>query len=74
MHSYDELAAALQAMKGHRQTTAVVVEVDKEMKVPGYESWWDVPISEVSGLDTIREARAKYENAVKKERHLEVSA
>ncbi|MBS1872503.1 MAG: 3D-(3,5/4)-trihydroxycyclohexane-1,2-dione acylhydrolase (decyclizing) [Acidobacteria bacterium] len=73
-HSYDELAAALQAMKGHRQTTAVVVEVDKEMKVPGYESWWDVPISEVSGLDTIREARAKYENAVKKERHLEVSA
>ena len=33
---------------------AVVVEVDKEMRVPGYESWWDVQISEVSEIGTIR--------------------
>jgi 3D-(3,5/4)-trihydroxycyclohexane-1,2-dione acylhydrolase (decyclizing) len=51
-----------------------VIEVDKEMRVPGYESWWDVPISEVSELESIREARAAYEGAVKKERRFEIAA
>jgi len=32
-------------MKLETRTSAVVIEVDKEMRVPGYESWWDVPIS-----------------------------
>jgi 3D-(3,5/4)-trihydroxycyclohexane-1,2-dione acylhydrolase (decyclizing) len=49
----------------------VVIEVDKEKRVSGYESWWDVPISEVSGLESIREARAQYEEKVKRERRLE---
>ena len=61
-------------MRGHDRTTVVVVEVDKEMRVPGYESWWDVPISEVSEIAGIREARAEYELAVKKERHHEIEA
>ena len=65
---------ALAAMKTDTRTTAVVIEVDKEMRVPGYESWWDVPISEVSGLESIRAARARYEEAVKKERHHEMAA
>ena len=52
----------------------VVVEVDKEMRVPGYESWWDVQISEVSALPSIREARARYEEARVKERRHEVAA
>jgi 3D-(3,5/4)-trihydroxycyclohexane-1,2-dione acylhydrolase (decyclizing) len=66
-----ELEHALEAMRHHDRTTAVVIEVDKEKRVPGYESWWDVPISEVSGLESIREARAEYEKAVKRERRLE---
>jgi len=52
----------------------VVVEVDKEMRVPGYESWWDVPVSEVSEIASIRQARAEYEAAVKKERRHEIEA
>jgi 3D-(3,5/4)-trihydroxycyclohexane-1,2-dione acylhydrolase (decyclizing) len=51
-----------------------VIEVDKEKRVPGYESWWDVPISEVAEIESIRQARAQYETAVKRERHLEVTA
>ncbi|MFN7997499.1 MAG: 3D-(3,5/4)-trihydroxycyclohexane-1,2-dione acylhydrolase (decyclizing) [Bryobacteraceae bacterium] len=70
--SYPELERALANMRSHDRTTAVVVEVDKEMRVPGYESWWDVPISEVSGLESIRQARAQYEDGVKKERRHEV--
>ena len=50
-----------------------MVEVDKEQRVPGYESWWDVPISEVSEIESIREARARYEEAVKKERRHEIA-
>jgi 3D-(3,5/4)-trihydroxycyclohexane-1,2-dione acylhydrolase (decyclizing) len=72
--SRDDLEKAIEAMRGHDHTTAVVIEVDKEARVPGYESWWDVPISEVSGLESIRAARAAYEQAVKKERRLEMTA
>src|SRR4029079_11595893 len=69
-----DLEEALEEMKRETRTTAVVIEVDKEMRVPGYESWWDVPISEVSGLESIRAARAAYDEAVKKERHYEMAA
>lgn len=69
-----EVEQGLEAMRGHDRTSVLVVEVDKEMRVPGYESWWDVPVSEVSEISTIRQARAQYEAAVKKERHHEIAA
>lgn len=72
VRTHDEFAAAVEAMAGADRTCAVVVETDKEKRVPGYESWWDVPISEVSEIATIRQARANYEIAVKQERHLEI--
>ena len=70
----EEVEQALEAMRGHDRTSVVVVEVDKEMRVPGYESWWDVPVSEVSEIEAIRRARAEYETAVVKERHHEIAA
>jgi 3D-(3,5/4)-trihydroxycyclohexane-1,2-dione acylhydrolase (decyclizing) len=66
-----QLEQALEAMRGHTRTSAIVIEVDKEQRVPGYESWWDVPISEVSEIETIRQARAEYEKALPRERHFE---
>ncbi len=69
-----EVEQGLEAMRGHDRTSVVVVEVDKEMRVPGYESWWDVPISEVSEMESIRQARAQYEVAVEKERYHEIAA
>jgi len=36
--------------------------------VPGYDSWWDVAVAEVSGMESVREARAHYEEARKRER------
>ena len=70
----EEVELALEAMRGHGRTSVLVVEVDKEMRVPGYESWWDVQISEVSEIAGIRQARAEYEAAVKKERRHEIEA
>ena len=31
-----------------------------EARVPGFESWWDVPIAEVSGEPGVQKARADY--------------
>jgi len=69
----EEAERAIADMRKHPETTVVVIEVDKEMRVPGYESWWDVPMSEVSEMESIRRARAAYEDAVKRERHYEIA-
>jgi 3D-(3,5/4)-trihydroxycyclohexane-1,2-dione acylhydrolase (decyclizing) len=70
----EDVERALEDMRAAGRTSVVVVEVDKEMRVPGYESWWDVPVSEVSGIAGIREARARYEVAAQKERRYEIAA
>jgi 3D-(3,5/4)-trihydroxycyclohexane-1,2-dione acylhydrolase (decyclizing) len=57
----DELRSALAAAITADGTTVVVVEVDPAVKVPGYESWWDVPVAEVSSSATVRAARDEYE-------------
>jgi 3D-(3,5/4)-trihydroxycyclohexane-1,2-dione acylhydrolase (decyclizing) len=67
--SLDELRQALLASKSSQRTTVTVVEVDREPRVPGYESWWDVPIAEVSESESVRAARRAYEAAVQRERH-----
>lgn len=64
----DDLKNALEEARRTDRTTVIVVEVDKEMRVPGYESWWDVPVAEVSEIDSVRSAREEHEKASKKER------
>jgi 3D-(3,5/4)-trihydroxycyclohexane-1,2-dione acylhydrolase (decyclizing) len=64
----DELSSALVEGRKHPQTSVVVVETAYEERVPGYESWWDVAIAEVSEREPVRAARKKYEEALKKER------
>jgi 3D-(3,5/4)-trihydroxycyclohexane-1,2-dione acylhydrolase (decyclizing) len=64
----DELKAALTAAREQKRTTVVVIETCYEQRVPGYESWWDVPIAEVSERDAVKAARRDYEEARKKER------
>jgi 3D-(3,5/4)-trihydroxycyclohexane-1,2-dione acylhydrolase (decyclizing) len=63
-----ELKKALVEAKAMDRTTVIVVETDTSVGVPGYESWWDVAVAEVSELESVREARAKYEEARKRER------
>ena len=63
------LQEALKAAAQETQTTVIVVETDLEQRVPGYESWWDVAVAEVSEMESVREARKQYEEALKKERY-----
>ena len=64
-----ELKEALEKAKTLDRTTVIVVETDPTVGVPGYESWWDVAVAEVSDLESVRDARARYETARKRERH-----
>jgi 3D-(3,5/4)-trihydroxycyclohexane-1,2-dione acylhydrolase (decyclizing) len=64
----DELKAALLAGQKQDRTSVVVIETSYEQRVPGYESWWDVPVAEVSERDAVKQARREYEEARKKER------
>ena len=65
----DELKTALKEAKRQDRTTVIVVETDTTAGVPGYDSWWDVAVAEVSENAGVREARARYEEARKRERH-----
>jgi 3D-(3,5/4)-trihydroxycyclohexane-1,2-dione acylhydrolase (decyclizing) len=59
---------ALAAAAGHDGVGVIVVPVDRESRVGGYESWWDVPVAEVSASPDVQGARAAYEVARRKER------
>ena len=63
-----DLQQALESARAEKRTSVIVVEVDKELRVPGYESWWDVAIAEVSESESVRQARANYEERRKNQR------
>ena len=57
----DELRAALQQGSATEGTVVVVVGADRFAETPSYESWWDVPVAEVSERAEVRSARERYE-------------
>ncbi len=65
----DAIKAALESARAGDRTTAIVIPVDRNRSVGGYESWWDVPVAEVSAGEAVQEARREYERARKAERH-----
>ena len=68
VRSIDELRGALEEAKAESRTTVITVEVDRYEGVPSYESWWDVAVPEVSQVEAVRDARARYETARREER------
>ena len=57
----DDFRSALAQAKASDRTVAVHIETDPLAPVPSSHSWWDVPVSEVAGLDSTRQARTAYE-------------
>jgi 3D-(3,5/4)-trihydroxycyclohexane-1,2-dione acylhydrolase (decyclizing) len=55
-----EFADAVRAAKAAEQTTVIYVETDPLISAPDSESWWDVPVSEVSRLTSTQQARKTY--------------
>ncbi|MGA9800740.1 MAG: 3D-(3,5/4)-trihydroxycyclohexane-1,2-dione acylhydrolase (decyclizing) [Terriglobales bacterium] len=67
--TYDEMVKAVADLKQQTRTSVVVVETDYNDSVPGYESWWDVPIAEVSESEAVQQARRAHVEGRKRERY-----
>jgi len=63
------LKAALKESCDCDKTTVIPIEVAREQRVPGYESWWDVPVAEVAEIESAQKARKDYEAAKRNERY-----
>ena len=64
-----ELSAALaEAREVQDRPVVITIECDPTARVPGYDSWWDVPIAEVSAMAPVQDARREYEAHVARER------
>jgi 3D-(3,5/4)-trihydroxycyclohexane-1,2-dione acylhydrolase (decyclizing) len=63
-----ELRTALAEARRESRTSVIVIRTDREARVGGYESWWDVPPAQVSDDEGVRKARAAYDTARRKQR------
>ena len=67
--SIAEFRQVLEKTKALDHTSVIVIKTDREVKVPGYESWWDVAVAEVSTMPSVRQAREEYEQHRKDEKY-----
>ena len=58
--------AALQSARAAERTTVIYAPIDTSEGVPAYESWWNVPIAEVSQQPAVEAARRDWESRQKK--------
>ncbi|GAA5036491.1 3D-(3,5/4)-trihydroxycyclohexane-1,2-dione acylhydrolase (decyclizing) [Terrabacter aeriphilus] len=73
VHSVDELHGAIRAAKAWPSDGGPVVihvETDPLVHAPDSASWWDVPVAEVSDLETTRTAYAGYADQKVRQRAL----
>jgi 3D-(3,5/4)-trihydroxycyclohexane-1,2-dione acylhydrolase (decyclizing) len=65
----DDLRSAVVKAKESTRTTVIHVETDPLVPAPDSPAWWDVPVAEVSALDSTQEARRTYEQHKTTQRH-----
>ncbi|MFI0454610.1 3D-(3,5/4)-trihydroxycyclohexane-1,2-dione acylhydrolase (decyclizing), partial [Actinomadura sp. 6N118] len=63
-----EFRTALRKARDAAHTTVVHVETDPLVQAPGSEAWWDVPVAEVSTLESTAQAHSRYAEAKKAQR------
>jgi len=66
----ESLKEAIKKAKDASGPVVVHIDSDPFIPAPSSESWWDVPVSEVSDLESTKQARAAYEEERAKQRHL----
>lgn len=65
----DALTAAVIRAKASDSATLIHINSDPLLYSPDGGGWWDVPVAEVSTLDSTRAARARYVDERKSQRH-----
>lgn len=68
-HTIADLKQALAEAKAATRTTVITIQTDREQRVGGYESWWDVPVAAVSTMPGVQAAYEAYVAARQKERY-----
>jgi 3D-(3,5/4)-trihydroxycyclohexane-1,2-dione acylhydrolase (decyclizing) len=68
VHSRPELEKAIRTAKAATGPIAIQVTTDPLVGGPDSDSWWDVPVSEVSELQSTQAAAATYEESKKAQR------
>jgi 3D-(3,5/4)-trihydroxycyclohexane-1,2-dione acylhydrolase (decyclizing) len=63
-----ELEKAFVDAQAATVTTVIHVETDPLVPAPDSPAWWDVPVSEVAGLESTRAARAAYDEQKARQR------
>ncbi len=63
------LRAALEEAKNQTKTTVITIDTDIMHNVGGYESWWEVAVSEVSGIDSVNKAYREYKKKKEQQRY-----
>jgi 3D-(3,5/4)-trihydroxycyclohexane-1,2-dione acylhydrolase (decyclizing) len=63
-----ELKGALAEAKEVDRTVVIYVPTDRYEGVPNYESFWDVPVAEVSEMESVQAARKEYAEGRQSER------
>jgi len=66
----EELRDALVEAKAIDQTVVIHVPADRYEGVPNYESWWEVPVAEVSESSDVQKARKEHEREMTRRRWL----
>jgi 3D-(3,5/4)-trihydroxycyclohexane-1,2-dione acylhydrolase (decyclizing) len=61
VRTIEEFREAIARSRASDRTTAIHIETDPLAPVPDSENWWDVPVAEVSQLDSTTAARKTYE-------------
>ncbi|AFM18207.1 acetolactate synthase [Mycolicibacterium chubuense NBB4] len=65
-----EFADAVKVAKAGDRTTVIHVETDPMISAPDSHSWWDVPVSQVSTLESTQQAYQRYADWKKVQRPL----
>ncbi len=66
--TYEDFANAIKTAETIEKTTVIYIQNDRYVGVPGYDSWWDVHVAEVSEMESVRKARKAWEQMRAKER------
>jgi len=68
-NTYAGFVAALEAVQSTDRTSVIYIQNDRYESVPGYESWWDVPVAEVSTMPQVESAHSAWVEMRTQERY-----
>jgi 3D-(3,5/4)-trihydroxycyclohexane-1,2-dione acylhydrolase (decyclizing) len=67
--TYADFRAALKTVLDTDRTTVIHIRNDRYIGIPNYESWWDVPVAEVSTMPQVEQAHAEWAEMRAQERY-----